>query len=88
LTAFRSAKRLEGLMHQAANMQFERAVSEFARWRAIPEKARPDAWCASLELPEGSTYGDGVEVFLSSLADQTTLPWPGGFPGDATVEAE
>ena len=27
-------------MHQAANLQFERAVREFARWRAVPEQDR------------------------------------------------
>jgi hypothetical protein len=94
-------------MHQAANVQFERAVDEFARWRAVPEKARapapawwwgtafelrdvrqpiPGAWCASLELPEGSTYADAAKVFLSSLADQTTLASPDGFPGHITAE--
>jgi hypothetical protein len=89
-------------MHQAADVQFERAVREFVRWRAVPEQARspapawwwgtafelrdmpqpmPQAWCASLELPEGATFADGVQVFLGSLADQTSLPWPGDFPG-------
>ena len=88
-------------MHQAANVQFERAVHEFVRWRAVPEPTRspapawwwgsafelrgvkqamPEAWCASLELPERATYADGAEVFLKSLAGQTSLPWPGGFP--------
>jgi hypothetical protein len=31
---------LEQPMHQAANLQFERAVREFARWRAVPEQDR------------------------------------------------
>jgi hypothetical protein len=96
-------------MHQAANVQFERAVLEFVRWRAVPQQMRspapawwwgtafelcdvrqamPNAWSASLELPDGATYADGAAVFLSSLADQTTLPWPAGFPDHATVEAE
>ena len=91
-------------MHPAANLQFERSVREFARWRAVPEQARspapawwfgpalevvcvrqsmPADWCARLELPDGSTLADGAEVFLKSLADQTSLPWPGGFPGHA-----
>ena len=30
-------------MHQAANVQFERAVDEFVRWRAVPEQARSPA---------------------------------------------
>ena len=89
-------------MHQAANIQFERTVREFVRWRAVPEQARspapawwwgaafelrdvqqpmPDAWCASLELPDRAPYADGAEVFLTRLADQTSLLWPGGFPG-------
>jgi hypothetical protein len=93
-----------GSMHQAANVQFERAVREFARWCAIPEQARspapawwwgpafevldvqlpmPAAWCASLKLPGGATYADGAEVFLKSLAGQTSLPWPGEFPRKA-----
>ena len=92
-------------MHQAANVQFERAVDEFVRWRAIPESGRslapawwwgpafevagvqqpmPAEWCAGLELPEGSSFADGAKVFLGSLADQTSLPWPHDFPGKAT----
>src|SRR5438876_11846914 len=36
----------EVAMHQAANVQFERAVDEFVRWRAVPEDERspPPAW--------------------------------------------
>lgn len=30
-------------MHQAANVQFERAVHEYARWRAVPEDTRSPA---------------------------------------------
>jgi hypothetical protein len=30
-------------MHQAANVQFERAVREFAAWRAVPEEERSPA---------------------------------------------
>jgi hypothetical protein len=91
-------------MHQAADVQFSRAVAEFACWRAVPEQARspapawwwgtaleqrderspmPIEWCASLELADGATYADGARVFLESLADQTSLPWPAGFPGHA-----
>src|SRR5580692_5907159 len=91
-------------MHQAANVQFERAVREFARWRAVPEEERspapawwwgpafevlgvqqpmPADWCAQLGLPESSTYADGAEVFLESLADQTAPPWPDDFPRQA-----
>jgi len=91
-------------MHPAANVQFERAVSEFARWRAVPEQDRshapawwwgpafevlgmqqamPADWCERLELPDGSTLADGAQVLLECLADQRSLPWPGGFPGRA-----
>ena len=91
-------------MHQAANVPFERAVAEFARWRAVPEQARspapawwwgpafemrgvlqpmPAAWCSSLLLPDGSSVAAGARVFLTSLADQTSLPWPDDFPGKA-----
>jgi len=41
-------------MHPAANVQFERAVREFARWRAVPEQDRSAApawwWGPALEL--------------------------------------
>ena len=30
-------------MHRAANVQFERAVDEFVRWRAVPEDERSPA---------------------------------------------
>jgi hypothetical protein len=92
-------------MHPAANLQFERSVREFARWRAVPEHERsaapawwwgpalevrgvrqpmPTDWCARLELPVGSTLADGAEVFLNYLAGQTSLTWPGHFPGHTT----
>jgi hypothetical protein len=92
-------------MQKATDVQFARAVDEFARWRAVPKQARSpapawwwgtaferrdarepmcEAWCASLELADGATYADGAKVFLDSLADQTSLPWAAGFPGDVT----
>jgi hypothetical protein len=88
-------------MPQLTNLQFERAVHEFARWLAVPEKERssapgwwwgpafearsvqqpmPAEWCSSLGLPEGSPLATGADVFLKSLADQTSLPWPEDFP--------
>jgi hypothetical protein len=91
-------------MHQAANVQFERAVEEYVRWRAVPEQDRspapgwwwgpafevlgmqqpmPAEWCASLELPDGSSFADGAGVFLKALADQIWLSWPHDFPGKA-----
>ncbi|HLX16977.1 MAG TPA: hypothetical protein VKS24_17465 [Bradyrhizobium sp.] len=95
-------------MHQASDVQFERAISEYVRWRAVTEQTRspapawwwgtalelrdvwqpmPRAWCASLELPDGATYADAAKVFLECLADQTTLPWPSGFPDHVAVSA-
>jgi hypothetical protein len=92
----------EKSMHPAGNVQFERTVREFARWRAVPEQDRsaapawwwgpafellgvqqpmPADWCARLELPNGSTLGDGAKVLLKYLADQASLPWAGDFPG-------
>jgi len=87
-------------MHQAAILQFERTVREFARWRAVPEDDRspapgwwwgaaldavgmpqvmPPDWCARLELPLDASFDDGARLLLENLADQTALPWPGGF---------
>jgi hypothetical protein len=41
-------------MHQATNLQFERAVREFVRWRAVPENERSPAppwwWGPALEV--------------------------------------
>jgi hypothetical protein len=34
---------LEAAMHQAANVQFERAVDEFVQWRAVSEDERSPA---------------------------------------------
>jgi hypothetical protein len=95
---------LEQPMHQPSDVQFERAVREFARWRAVPEDYRspapawwwgpafevigvrqpmPAEWCVGLELPGGSSFAEGAEVFLNALAGQTSLPWPDDFPGKA-----
>jgi hypothetical protein len=40
----------------------------------------PPDWCASLGLPDGSALALGADVLLGTLADQTSLPWPGDFP--------
>jgi hypothetical protein len=48
------------------------------------QQPMPGAWCASLELPASATYADGAAVLMGLLADQTSLPWPGDFPGKAT----
>jgi hypothetical protein len=36
--------------------------------------------CVSFELPPGSSYGDGGEVLMKALAEQTSLAWPDEFP--------
>jgi hypothetical protein len=40
----------------------------------------PAAWCSSLKLPDGSSFAIGADVFLQSLAGQTSLPWTADFP--------
>ena len=47
------------------------------------QQPMPAEWCSSLELPGGSSYAAGAEVFLNSLANQTSLPWPDDFPRKA-----
>jgi len=47
------------------------------------QQPMPAAGRASLELPERETYADGAGIFLKCLAGQTSLPWPGDFPGKA-----
>jgi hypothetical protein len=48
------------------------------------KQSMPAEWCLSLELPGGSSFDAGAQVFLDSLAGETSLPWPDGFPGKAT----
>jgi hypothetical protein len=31
-------------------------------------------------LPPGSSYGEGAEVLMKALAEQTALSWPDEFP--------
>jgi hypothetical protein len=40
----------------------------------------PSVLCHYLELAAGSSYAAGAEVLMTSLADQTSLPWPDEFP--------
>jgi hypothetical protein len=47
------------------------------------QRPMPPEWCSNLDLPNGSSFSDGAGIFLKSLAGQTLLPWPGGFPGRA-----
>ena len=63
-------------MHQAANLQFERIVDEFVRWRAVPEDERSPApawwWGPAFELL-------GVQ---NALPDETRTKL--GLSGDAS----
>jgi hypothetical protein len=43
----------------------------------------PAGHCTGLGLSDGATYADGAQVLLKSLAGQTLMPWPSGFPGKA-----
>jgi hypothetical protein len=36
--------------------------------------------CYRIELPVGSTYAASAAVPMATLAGQTSLPWPYGFP--------
>jgi hypothetical protein len=47
-------------------------------------EALPPEWCAHLGLSDGATYAAGAAIFLNSFAGQTSLPWPGEFPGKET----
>ncbi len=63
-------------MHQAANLQFERIVNEFVRWREVPDDARSPApaWW----------WGPAFEVL--GLKDPLPAEWCAslGLPADAT----
>ena len=45
----------------------------------------PAEWSVQLELPDNATYAAGAEIFLTALADQTSLPWPYDFPRKTDV---
>ena len=40
----------------------------------------PAEWCASLGLPDHSPVAAGAGAILTSLSNQTLLPWTGNFP--------
>ena len=44
------------------------------------QQPMPAEWCISRGLPDGSLLATGAALFLKSLADQTSLPWPDDFP--------
>ena len=89
------------MIRPAAKFEFERAVHEYGRWRAVEDEARSPAaawwwspamavcqeqnampvdWAHTLGLPSGATYADAAQLMLSTLAEQTALPWPEDFP--------
>ena len=45
----------------------------------------PAEWCVQLGLPEHATYAAGAEIFLTSFAGQTSLPWLYDFPRKTDV---
>jgi hypothetical protein len=56
LAKVRIIHRLEAPMHRATNVQFERAVAEYVRWRTVPEDDRSPApawwWGPAFEVRE------------------------------------
>lgn len=44
------------------------------------QETMPEDWPQRLDLPPGASYADGAAVLLTSLAEQTSLPWPDEFP--------
>jgi hypothetical protein len=48
-----------------------------------PEIMPPEI-CQRLELPLGTSYHAGAEVFIDAIAPQTVLPWPDQFPRNTT----
>lgn len=51
-----SSVTVEPMVHQAARAQFERSVSEYVRWRAVPEDGRSPApawwWGPAFEIKD------------------------------------
>ena len=45
----------------------------------------PAEWCATLSLPDQSTYRAAAEIFLHTFKKQTSLPWPDDFPREARI---
>ena len=70
-------------MHQAANLQFERAVDEYVQWRAVPEPDRSAApawwWGPAFEIrgvqqPMPAEWCASLELADgSSIADGAAL---------------
>jgi hypothetical protein len=88
-------------MHQAARLEFNRVMEEFARWNVVPADERSPAppwwwgpamaviddrepmsgaWCATLELNEGASFGEGARAILALFAEQTSPAGPQDFP--------
>ena len=73
-------------MHQAANVQFGRAVGEFASWRAVPEDARSPApawwWGPAFEVL-GAPQPMPAGSFVTHFGKQ--VHWDGAKDEDAVL---
>ncbi len=49
------------------------------------QEPMPIESCVDLGVPDDSTYAAGAQVFLHTLADQTSLPWPFDFPRKTAI---
>ena len=65
-------------MHQAADVQFERAVHEFSRWRAVPEQARSPApawwWGTAFELRDVCPSDETTPLGRADYQPARTVP--------------
>jgi hypothetical protein len=52
--------------------------------RELTEEMSP-IWCRHLELPIGSTCATGAAVFMATLSEQRSLPWPDEVPFKSSV---
>ena len=70
-------------MHQAAHLQFERAVDEYVRWRAVPEDDRSPApawwWGPAFEVVELT------QPMPAEWCARLELPDPSSFADGARV---
>jgi hypothetical protein len=73
-------------MYQAAKLQFERAVREFSRWRAVPEEDRSPApawwWQPAFEVRERQ------EEMAAIWCQRLELPFASTYADGAAVLME
>lgn len=71
-------------MYQAAKLQFERAVREFSRWRAVPEEDRSPApawwWQPAIDV-----VGQNAEEMTALLCHRLELPVGSTYAAGAKV---